>query len=188
MFKYRIIVLSFIFCLVYNLASSQEIKNDSLLTLKPNKDLILTKRAPSPKKALLLSLALPGTGQIYNGDWWKAPIVYGAIGGMYYFVHFNYTEYKRYSVARDLLLENKPNEFPGASEASIRAVRDYYRSNLELSCVGLGLVYILQGVEAFVAAHLKTFDVNEDLGFKSSINNSAIGPVYGFSVTYSLSK
>jgi len=188
MFKSQSILLFCFSFLIYTISYSQVIQKDTLNTLKVNETLTIIKRVPSPKRALLYSLVIPGAGQVYNGDWWKVPIIYGAMGGMYYLVHFNYTEYNRYKTARDLLLENQPNEFPGASEASIRSVRDFYRSNFELSCVGLGVAYILQGIEAFVAAHLKTFDVDDDLSFKSYIDQSAIGPVYGFSFKYPLSK
>src|SRR5688500_9860281 len=34
----------------------------------------------SPKKATLRSLAVPGWGQAYNKEYWKIPIVYGALG------------------------------------------------------------------------------------------------------------
>ncbi len=188
MFNPRSLCIIFLTLIIYNVSNSQEIPKDSLNKVQFDKNTLSVKHFPSPKKALIFSLVIPGAGQVYNGDWWKVPIIYGAMGGMYYLVHFNYTNYNRYKVARDLLLENKPNEFPGASEASIRAVRDFYRSNFELSCVGLGVTYILQAIEAFVAAHLKTFDVDEDLGFKSYYNQSAIGPVYGFTLTYPIFK
>ncbi len=121
------------------------------------------KFSPSPKKALLLGLVLPGAGQAYNRQWWKMPIVYAGIGGMGYLSYFNYTEYRRFKVAREALLEMRPNAFPGISSAALKSNRDFYRKNFELNIVGFGLVYVLQAVEAFTAAHLKTFDVSDDL-------------------------
>ena len=44
----------------------------------------------NPTKALLLSL-VPGAGQIYNGQAWKIPIIYAALGGVGYFVYDYYT-------------------------------------------------------------------------------------------------
>ena len=44
----------------------------------------------NPTKAVLLSL-IPGAGQIYNGQAWKIPIIYGALGGVGYFVYDYYT-------------------------------------------------------------------------------------------------
>ena len=29
-----------------------------------------------------MSAIIPGSGQTYNGKWWKAPIIYGAMGYM----------------------------------------------------------------------------------------------------------
>ena len=44
----------------------------------------------NPTKAVLLSLS-PGAGQIYNGQAWKIPIIYAALGGVGYFVYDYYT-------------------------------------------------------------------------------------------------
>ena len=51
--------------------------------------------AHNPTKAVLLSL-LPGAGQIYNGQAWKIPIIYGALGGVGYFTYTYYTQMKAF--------------------------------------------------------------------------------------------
>ncbi len=145
---------------------------------------------PKPTKALVYSLIIPGAGQIYNRDWWKLPLVYGALGGVGYLVQQNYKEYRRYDKARDLYLEGKPNEFShlNPNESSLRAARDYYRSNFELSCLGLGVLYALQAIEAYTAAHLKSFDVSDDLSFHPYFEHTVTGPAVGISYTRGFSK
>ena len=49
----------------------------------------------NPTKAVLLSI-IPGGGQIYNGQAWKVPIFYAALGGVGYLVYTNYTEMMRF--------------------------------------------------------------------------------------------
>ena len=43
----------------------------------------------SATKALLWSI-LPGGGQVYNGQAWKIPIIYGALAGVGYYAYYNY--------------------------------------------------------------------------------------------------
>jgi len=46
----------------------------------------------NPKLAGWLSTALPGAGQVYNGQWWKVPIIYGGAYGLFAIGQFNYRE------------------------------------------------------------------------------------------------
>ena len=62
---------------------------------KPSKSPKATK-PHSPTKATIMSACLPGLGQIYNGKWWKVPIVYAGLGGLGYLVYSNYSEFRSY--------------------------------------------------------------------------------------------
>ncbi len=130
-----------------------------------------SKDYPNPKKAAYLSLAFPGGGQIYNKRWWKLPLVYGALGGVVYAIDYNQDYYRLFKNAYQQKVNDQPITDPKAlslgldrlDPRSLRLFRDRYDKNTQLSYIGLVFVYALQSVEAFVDAHLKTFDVNEDL-------------------------
>lgn len=126
------------------------------------------KTPPNPKTALKLSLIFPGAGQLYNGKWWKAPLVYGALGGMIYTIDFNQSRYRRLQTALELQLENQPHEFSNriTSPDALRSLRDQYDKATQLSYIGTFAVYVVIGVEAFVDAHLQNFDVSEDLSLR----------------------
>ena len=53
----------------------------------------------SPHKATVLALVLPGAGQIYNGQWWKVPILYGGIAGDLYGIIWNQKKFRDYKNA-----------------------------------------------------------------------------------------
>ena len=44
-----------------------------------------------------MSACFPGLGQIYNRKYWKAPVIYAAIGGLGYWGVTNQIKYKYYS-------------------------------------------------------------------------------------------
>lgn len=125
-------------------------------------------RLPVPKKALLYSFILPGSGQVYNGHWWKAPFAVGALGGMGYLVYFNNGYYQRLKKALELELQDQPHEFSNLNLGAngLRSNRDSYDKNRQLSYVGVVAVYGLIAVEAFVDAHLQNFDISEDLSWR----------------------
>ncbi len=158
----------FFFLLLAGCSCAQQV--DTLIILDSNavKRGWFSRDYPNPKKAALLSLALPGAGQVYNkGIWYvKVPIIYGALGGMVYAIHFNQSNYRDFRDAYRLKLQDKPHQYSGTqfdNERVLRILRDSYDKNTQLSYIGFVAVYALQSVEAFVHAHLKTFDVNDDL-------------------------
>lgn len=159
----------FMLCLVGLTASAQQA--DTTAMPQPDFKEVKIRENPIPKKSLILSLALPGAGQVYNGRYWKLPLVYGALGGMVYVIDFNQSRYKRLKTALELKRQNLDHEFSGTgidSERSLLALRDSYDKNRQLSYFGLFVVYALQAVEAFVDAHLLGFEINEDLSLQLS--------------------
>lgn len=147
-------------------------------------------RLPVPRKALLYSFILPGSGQVYNGRWWKAPFAVGAIGAMVYLVTDNNQWYRRFQSALELSLQDKTHEFTkfGLTTNALRVNRDRSDRNRQLSYVGVVAAYGLVAVEAFVDAHLQNFDIDEDLswrikpGFLTDPNTGMGGP--GLSIVF----
>ena len=113
--------------------------------------LVAPRRTKSPSRALMYSLALPGLGQAYNGKYWKIPIVLAAMGGAGYAIVSNTKLYKQ------SILDYKQIE-----DFDVRYL-ELHRRNMELSYIALIAVYGLQILDAYVDAHLYSWDVNENL-------------------------
>lgn len=121
----------------------------------------------SPQRATWYSAVLPGAGQIYNRKYWKAPIVWAGLGASLYFVQRNGKEFRRYKDAYLAVTDNDPttiDEFEGRVSASqLLDVTDTYRKWRDMSYIAVGLVYILNVVDASVDANFVRFDVGRDL-------------------------
>lgn len=119
---------------------------------------------PNPKKAGLYSAILPGSGQLYNHQYWKIPIVYAGIGVAVYFIKFNSDKYQTYRTAYIASLEGKTNEFTGIyDQAALKQLQDGYKKYLDMTVLFTALGYTLQVMDAIVFAHLKNFDVSRDI-------------------------
>ena len=134
-------------------------------------------RLTRPGKAALLAAILPGAGQIYNGRWWKLPLVYAGLGGTVFGEYFYQKRYREFADATNFLKEPRnakllpvnldPDKFPQARlQRSVDALDNgviYYRGYRDIFYLYIGIAYGLQIVDALVDAHLKNFDVSEDL-------------------------
>jgi hypothetical protein len=152
------------------------------------------KFVPDPKRATRLAL-IPGGGQIYNRDYWKLPLIYLSMGGGVYTWNLNRLKYNDFLAAYESFYDlNKDSQRYGQLKAGITpdtrlpvnvrnllntksdtilATRDgierqknYWRRNKNLSIIVVGLIYSLTIIEANVAAHLKTFDLSDDLSLR----------------------
>jgi hypothetical protein len=135
-------------------------------TLNLPKSHISNLQSHNPKIAAYLSI-IPGAGQIYNKKYWKVPIIYAALGTASYFF---YTYYKATIYYRDEYVYRLNNEVPfhnpeleNTLTDNVLALRNTYRSRMEISIAAFAIVYALNIVDATVDAHLYYFDVSDDL-------------------------
>lgn len=131
-----------------------------------------TKHNYRPGRAALLSTILPGAGQFYNRRYWKPPILYAGAAALVYWINFNSTEYNRFNKAYASRISfradttqdaRQPGEFENLSDNQLKVYRDSYRRDIEFSIIITTAVYALNIVDAYVDAHLRQFDINEDI-------------------------
>mgnify|MGYP000423856237 CR=1 FL=1 len=143
----------------------------------------------SPRGALWRAAAVPGWGQFYNRQYYKMPFVYaGLVGGAYAIFEMNrrYLLFRHANLFK--IGENRAEEGNGdnpylqfeddfdqaverlgggqvgrdnVSGRQLRRQRDKFRRWRDISILGTGLFYALTILDAYISAHLLTFDVGE---------------------------
>lgn len=193
--KKSILVIGFL--LIYAFAKAQSdddiiINEETIATLKVQ-DPIDPLR---PAKAAFYAATLPGLGQAYNKDYWKLPIVYGALGAGVFFAIDNDKEFKRFRGAFKNRIAGRPDEFTIINEDGTTTetftddglidAQDFFRRRKELAILITAGMYILQVLEANVDAHLSQYNVSDDLTFSPDIHADDLGQAfrYGFKLTY----
>lgn len=151
------------------------------------------------KIAATRSAIFPGLGQIYNKKYWKLPIVYGALGTTGFVFAFNLKNYRDLKQAyigkfnartkndSTEYFKIKPNLLP-LSEESLRFNRDQFRRNADYSVLVFAIIWGLNVLDAAVDAHLKTFDVSEDLSLKIKPGHSNMAGTNGISLVLKIGK
>ncbi len=140
------------------------------------------KKINGPRRAALRSAILPGWGQITNKKYWKLPLVYGALGATAYAFNFNLTQYKRVAYAYRVLTNSRIAPYdtslfktvdadlqPFIHAGALNDLRNYrntYRKDIDYSVLIFLFFWGLNVVDATVDAHLKGFDVSDDLSMK----------------------
>lgn len=138
-------------------------------------DTIVAKKEHSAKKAAIMSAILPGAGQMYNGKWWKVPIIYAGFGGVGYLAYDNYSNYKTFLTAYKIKTGNleegtTPTEYEvqlseSYQASQLQSYKESYRRDFELYCIIAAAWYGLNIVDAIVDGHLYTYDIGDDLSF-----------------------
>ena len=122
----------------------------------------------SPRKAAILSTCLPGLGQAYNKKYWKIPIIYSALGGIAYWGITNHQQYKYYSHNLAAIYDEDGQTVNTTFYSSNQLVtqKKYYKKYRDMAIMVGVLAYFINIIDANVDAHLKTFDVSDDLSFQ----------------------
>ncbi|CAZ97848.1 DUF5683 domain-containing protein [Zobellia galactanivorans] len=130
----------------------------------------------APSKAAFYSAVIPGLGQVYNKRYWKVPIVYGAIGAAVYGYTWNNNQYQRVRTAfkrrqagftDDELFDpqNTGSTTPAFGLDDLQNEQERYQRDRDLLLLVSIALYALNIVDANVDAHLKQFNIDDDLSF-----------------------
>jgi len=156
---------------------------------------------PDPQGVMRRSLILPGWGQVTNKQVWKVPIIYGLLGGLTYYSIELTKDYHDYRAAyynatsstADFRFGATPDYLVGANTSGVRNQRDFLRNRRDFTYVTIALAYLLNVIDAYVFAHLRPFDVSDDLSANrewvpSNIESTLFGDVPGISLKISLTR
>lgn len=133
---------------------------------------------PKPKSVMFKSLMVPGWGQIVNKQAWKVPIVYGLYAGIGYYTYTIHQDYRDYKAAyynsqrgeeTDFKFGPTPQRLQGVNASQLQSNRNSLRNRRDLMFVVLVLAHGLNAVDAYVFAHMRSFDVSDDLSASASI-------------------
>jgi hypothetical protein len=172
------LILAVFLCLPAHRAYSQvaidSVRFDTLVK-KEKKGSIFSGR---PGKSMLMSLVVPGTGQIYNKSYLRVPFVYAAVGGMGYVLFYNSRQYQCLKHAHMVRVDggdytppdNCPKKLADQLELitdapRLKLLRDQANQDRQRSIVIFSLVWLANGIDAFVDANLKDFYIDDNLSF-----------------------
>ena len=178
------------------IATAQEFV--SIQSNSSKKEFSIRDTVPKPKNVMLKSLILPGWGQITNKQAWKVPIVYAAILGVAYYSYWLNGKYGYYRAAyyntfaetnvsyADEKYGPTPDYLVGTRSEGLLYYRDYYRNERDKMVVFTVLTYGLNVIDAYIFAHLRDFDVSDDLSVhtSSSLINGDITPQIHFTYRF----
>ena len=139
-----------------------------------------------PAKAAFYSAALPGLGQVYNKRYWKLPLIYGGISASIYYYDLNNKNFKRYRDAYKRRLAGFNNdEFQGVIFDNDRLIdgMNFYKQYRDQSMLFIIGIYFLNILDANIDAHLKQYNINQNLSLKPYMDENSIVTDRNFGVS-----
>jgi Family of unknown function (DUF5683) len=150
-----------------------------------------------PGIAIKRSAMLPGWGQYTNKKYWKIPIVYAGIGIPAYLFFRNVRQYKQAkaaftnatdgNTANDILIPEPYFSVRGQPDR-IKSFRNEVRQNADYSVIFFIVFWGLNVADAAVDAHLKTFNVSDDLSLNFKAGYSPMANTSGVSLVLNIGK
>lgn len=129
--------------------------------------------AHSPRLAALYSAVLPGAGQFYNEKYWKIPLIYALGVFAAYQIKSNHQNYLLFSNINFNLKDGNPANDGDVSdyvnvinEIGITRRVDAFKRDRDYWIILSGLFYVLNIVDATVDAHLREFNLNDNLSMR----------------------
>lgn len=156
-----------------------------------------TKKRSPARTAALLSAVVPGAGQVYNKKYWKVPLVYGALGIPAYFFFDNLKWFNKTRFAYNIAFSKDTARYKEVDPqllvmvqqgytSSLQNYRNEFRRNVDYSVLVFMLLWGLNVVDATVDAHLKDFNISDDLsirikpGYLPLANTAGLGLILNF--------
>lgn len=183
--------LLFVYGNVFAQKDSTQKKNTKIFS-KPD-----AAKAYNPRIATYRSAILPGWGQYTNKRIWKIPVVYAALGTTTYIFFSNVKQYNEaknaYTNAIDGNMANDteiPQPYYSIKDQPdrIKTFRNQVRQNIDYTVLFFILFWGLNVVDATVDAHLKTFDVSDDLSLQIRPGYSRLANTNGISIVLNIGK
>lgn len=155
----------------------------------------LQAKAFSPRKAVIRSAIIPGWGQAYNKKYWKIPLVYGALGTTSALFFRNLRQFNDASDAYRLATDSDPLNDEQIKQPyyavkdqpeRIRTFRNQVRQNVDYCVLFFIVFWGLNVADAAVDAHLKAFDVSDNLSLRVKPGFSPMARTSGISLVLDL--
>ena len=160
---------------VLDTVGNTQITADTVIKETKTRKSTKAQKPHSPKAATIMSACLPGLGQVYNGKWWKVPIVYAGLCGIGYLAYDNYYEYQSFLHAYEFktgdlpegttLTNHEADLADKYAESQLQTYKESYRRDFEFYTILTVAWYGLNILDACVDGHLYNYDISDDLSF-----------------------
>jgi hypothetical protein len=158
--KYQIIIL--LMFSLYSMSAQDDVNdNQDTASVRKSPKIEFAEMSKSPTGALVRSLLIPGWGQLYVENYWKAPLMFGGFVGVGSIIYWNHDNY-RSAIDEIESYAGEPDDF---ELQVLKNKRDFYRDQRDLGGLYMLGVYLISAVDAYVGAHLYDFNVDDDLSF-----------------------